>query len=368
MVYANRELCIKTSSILIILSFVLTSCSNFSNFRGLASSGRDLNGTILGVVKYEKEVRRPKYVAGKRRGTEMVTKKKYKASRLYMHEIESEPGSYHAVVLEYVNLLKMAPKYIASNKMPWLARKIGFLNAITDRITVYKVTPTDDVNSYEMQKLKVEGSEIVADKSEEPSYLVLAPESADKGPLEGATITAAAGGEPTELYFPMLENDDKYGAQYALATFTYKKAKLESTWRKEFLPGPYLGAYGDKRDLVLDLDKASENTAQFIINPDRAHLSDKKRENQLTNPKSAHIEGSYTVTEPADGMFIFNPVTEGQPGAEYVKGRIGLFIDVFDATVSLNQDVVELVLVDSEFPDDFLMYYEHPDNGEGELK
>ena len=45
---------------------------------------------------------------------------------------------------------------------------------------------------------------------------------------------------------------------------------------------------------------------------------------------------------------------------------MALFLDVFDASkTKLKQDVVELVFVDSKDTKDFLMYYEHPDNGEG---
>jgi hypothetical protein len=64
-------------------------------------------------------------------------------------------------------------------------------------------------------------------------------------------------------------------------------------------------------------------------------------------------------------MFIFKSVDAEESTKKIVEGRIGLFIDIFDATKSLNQDVVELCLIDSENPEDFLMYYEHPDNGEG---
>ena len=47
---------------------------------------------------------------------------------------------------------------------------------------------------------------------------------------------------------------------------------------------------------------------------------------------------------------------------QHVTNRIGLFIDIFDATISRNEDVVELALVNPNNSRDFLMYYEHPDN------
>ena len=48
-----------------------------------------------------------------------------------------------------------------------------------------------------------------------------------------------------------------------------------------------------------------------------------------------------------------------------VKDRIGLFIDILDATKALNQDVVKFTLINPEDLSDFLMYYEDPENGEG---
>ena len=49
---------------------------------------------------------------------------------------------------------------------------------------------------------------------------------------------------------------------------------------------------------------------------------------------------------------------------EEVEGRICLFIDVFDASAALNQKVVEIAFINPKDPEDFLMYYEHPDNAD----
>jgi hypothetical protein len=345
----------------------LSACSSSQKSRNIASSDVDISGTILGVVKHTEKVRRPKN-HGPRGGTgwKTVTVNKYRAARIYLNEIESEKGSYHAIILEYVNLVGMAPKYIISNKATWLAKKVGFLNQIAKRIAVYKVTPGQEQGTYEMQKLQVVGDKIEPANGKNPSQLILSETKVGDHVLSGARITAAADGEPVELYFPYKDDKEHHGIQYGLAQFTYKKVKLDSTWRKDFLSGPYLGAYGDKADVVLDLVKTENGpAAKFLINKDRVHLSERKRERQFTNAKSAYIEGDYTVSEPEDGMFVFQSVERDQMGVEHVRGKIGLFIDIFDATKSLNQDVVELVLVDSAKPEDFLMYYEHPDNGEG---
>lgn len=341
---------------LLLSSLLLVSCTS-TNDRYIASAGKSLDGTTLGVVKYTKD----RSLILRRKD-----KPKYRAARVYMKEIPNEPGSYTLVLLEYVNLFKMAPKYVASNKLPRLSRVIGFLNQITKSVAVYKAVPNGQERTFELQKVKVSGEELVAEKQDEPSLLIL-DKGENKNPMEGATITAAAGGVPVEVYFPKSKTKESYGKQYALANFTYNKFKLESTWRMNFLNGPYLGSYGDKRDKILDLNSDDQGSyAHFIINEERAHLSQKKREKQLTNAKSAYIFGSYKVTRPLEGLFLFKPLEQDLPGQSYVEGRIGLFIDIFDARVALNQDVVELVMVDPDNPDDFLMYYEHPDNGEGE--
>ena len=213
-----------------------------------------------------------------------MLKDRNKAVRIYLSEIEDEPGSYHVILLEYVNLLKMAPKYIASNKLPRTSRIIGFLNQITKKISIYKAVPTGKENTLELQKMRAQGDRIVAVQANEPSHLILSNEK-HPNPLEGATITSAKDGEPVEIYFPVKDTKESYGMQYAIANFTYEKVKLDSTWRKNFLKGPYLGAYGDKKDKILDLmSDSTGDYANFIINEERSHLSYKKREKQLTNP------------------------------------------------------------------------------------
>lgn len=353
----------------ILLSILfLSGCSSMKD-RSIASGDKKLDTTILGIAKYKKIVRRRVHTGPRHHNRytyKEVEKDKNRAVRIYFTEIEDEPGNYHVVLLEYVNLLKMAPKYIASNKLPRTSKIIGFLNQITKRITVYKAVPSSEDRKFELRKVRVSGNELVAPKQDDPSYLVLSDEE-HANPLEGATITAAGDGEPVEVYFPVKDSKESYGFQYSLANFTYSKVKLDSTWRKNFLGGPYLGSYGDKSDKILELNSDSTGDyAHFIINEERAHLKPKKREKQLTNPKSAYIFGSYEVSEPQDGMFLFNSLEQDMPGQKYVEGKIGLFIDIFDATVALNQDVVELVLVDPDNPEDFLMYYEHPENGEGD--
>ena len=73
----------------------------------------------------------------------------------------------------------------------------------------------------------------------------------------------------------------------------------------------------------------------------------------FTNPKSAFLKGVFSVSEPHDGMFLFSPIKTNKKTINIVKGRIGLFIDIFDATKSLKMDVVELALINPDDPEDF---------------
>jgi hypothetical protein len=332
------------------LLFLLASCSSFNNSRNLSSTGGALDGTYLGAAKYKfgrKGPNRP-------------------AVRIYLHEIEGEKGSYNAVLLEYVNLLKMAPKYIASNKLPLVSNKIGYLNQITRKISIYKVTPTEDAMTFEMNPLRVKGDNIQADQVDNPRLLILSKGDNLEHPLEGARITQSNNSQPGEIYFPSEEDKRDHGVQYALAKFTYEKVKLDSTWRKTFLPGPYLSQYARKDDVVLELSQSGNiGMGEFKLNPAYADMSARKRRKMFTNPKSAFINGRYQAIEPIDGMFLFVKENRNERADRNVVGRVGLFIDIFDATKSLNQDVVELVLIDPNNPEDFHMYYEHPENGEG---
>lgn len=332
------------------LMLILLSCSSaHKNSRNISSVNRDLSGTFLGVSDYTFGHKGPNKAA----------------TRIYLQEIEDEPGQYHAVLLEYVDLLRMAPDYIVSNKIPVVAKKIGFLNSITRKIAAYKVIPDDKDGTYKMWPLVVMGEKIVPNLDGQPRILTLSQESNLAHPLEGASISSVRKDEPQEIFFPKKDDEKINGVQYTLAKFTYAKAKLGSTWRKNFLPGPYLSQYARVDDVVLELSTAGDDQmAEFKINR-KEKGSDKKRAKVFTNKKSAFLKGKFNITEPLDGMFLFFPIQSTDHTSFILKGRIGLFIDVFDATESLNQDVVELALIDSEQPEDFLMYYEHPDNGEG---
>ena len=332
---------------LILSMMILVSCSSTHNTRKISSIDKALTGTYLGVADYGKGHKGPNRPA----------------IRIYFHPIEGQEGSYDVVLLEYVNLLKMAPSYIASNKLPFIAKRTGYLKNINTKITAYEAVPGKEAGTFELRPLVVSGDKIEAKQDATPRILTLAPDADPKNPIEGATISSVREDDPKEIYFPKEGDKKKRGLQYKTAKFAYEKAKLESTWRKSFLKGPYLSQYYNKSDVVLKL--RDNNLAEFVLNPKYAKVNPKKRANMFTHKDSAFLQGNFTVTEPRDGMFLFHSVDADDKSKAIVEGKIALFIDIFDATKSLNQDVVELTLIDSEKPQDFLMYYEHPENGEG---
>ncbi len=334
--------------------FFLAACSSMnSNSRKLASIDKDLTGTYLGVADYK---------AGHRGYNK-------KAIRVYFHPIASEPGKYDVVLLEYVDLLRMAPSYIASNKIPFIARRTGYLKNITKTIVAYEANPGEKENTMELWPLVVQGDQIVAKKNVQPRILTLSSAEGLTNPLEGATISQSNKDEPKEIFFPAKDDDKRNGIQYGTAKLAYKAAKLESTWRKKYLKGPYLSQYYKRDDVVLNCGGEKDETlAEFVINEKYSKLSEKKRAAMFTHPDSAFLKGEFRVSEPRDGMFLFHSLNADERSNSIVQNKIGLFIDIFDATKSLNQDVVELALIDSEKPEDFLMYYEDPENGEGKEK
>jgi len=338
--------------LLLLVMLGLYSCSSFRPDRNPSSVGPQLQGDYLGVSQYKWGHKGPNRAA----------------TRIYFNEIENEPGSYHVVLLEYINLLKMAPQYIAANKLPIANKAIGYLKHITEKISTFKVVPNfDKERTYNMYELHVVNGKIEAKVEEKPRQLILSKSAGQEDPLEGAVITSNGKKNlPKEIFFPMKNDKKDNGVQYHMAKFIYEKVGLESTWRKEYLPGPYLAVYGRRDDVVLRLStKGTTDHANFVLNPAMAGKSQRQREKMFTNKKSAFLKGEFDVVEPVDGMFLLKAIKSEKKTTSEVKDRIGLFIDIFDATKALNQDVVEFTLINPEDPSDFLMYYEDPENGEG---
>lgn len=322
--------------------------------RKISSVNKDLTGTYLGWAQYDSPHKGPNKPA----------------IRMYFDPIPGETDKYNVVFLEYVDLLKMAPSYIASNKLPIVAKTFGYLKNINSKIIAYEAHPGEKENTFELWPLVVQGDQIVVKRDGvKPRILSLVEIEGAKNVLEGATLSPANSSDPKQVYFPYKDDKKRDGIQYATARAAYKVAKLESTWRKKYLRGPYLSQYYKRDDVVLQCKGQGEvNTAEFLINPKYAKKSPKKRAAMFTHPDSAFLKGEFNVSEPRDGMFLFQNVNGDERSNDIVKNKIGLFIDIFDATKSLGQDVVELALIDSERPEDFLMYYEDPENGEGKEK
>ncbi len=325
----------------------------------------DLTGDHLGFISY---------TDGKPRK---------RAVRLYFKKLESNPNAYNVVIFEYPELLKIAPQFVTTPQpgdtglkemfKKRLHKLVGDLKKIGQRITVYRATPRADApGQFVLQQLLVgpDFKSLVVNEQGTPSILMLDRfEMANaKNPMAGARITVSAVGEPGEVVVPKTSFQET-GFEYRMATTVYAIAGLKSTWRSEYLTGKYLATYGKENDIVMQLSE--QNGAKFaeFLDPNPNNVPIETRKQQFTNPKSAEIQGKFSVVEPVDGdgIFLFAPLGDVK-GAEFVQTKMGLFVDVFDATESLGLDVVEIAHAEAAGPTDFLMYYEDPRNGEGRTK
>jgi len=328
-----------------------------------APASMDLTGSYLGEAKY-----------GSRSGLDSP------AVRLYLHKDPEKAGTYWAVVLEYDNLVNLAVPYVTAQKVDPLKSVVGYLPNIARRITAYKAVEGGGRDAFKLHPLKVENGKIVVSNSNVRTLNLLG-----SGFQGGATIT---GGGEADIQFPgpgikRSFVDRVTTSQLDIALLTYEKAHLKSTWRggREITPDAegrrragddwvkaelncsFLSLYDRLDDAVLEfsIDENGQGRATFAKSGlDPRSLAGPK----LLNDKMWGIEGSYLMNEAAPEMFTLVPTKRRQDGEADLTGRIGLFLDVFDAQSpeAGNHLVVEVAFVDPENPEDILMYYQHPEH------
>ncbi|MBS1970617.1 MAG: hypothetical protein JSU04_09925 [Bdellovibrionales bacterium] len=313
------------------------------------SAATDLSGTYLGEGLYQNRtqgLRRP-------------------AMRIYFDRVPGESDSYYSVLVEYDQLFSMAAPYLASQKLPIANHVIGYLNNISTRISAYKVVPSQKAGSYEFHNLEVQNGQIVP-AAAATMVLNLDPKNNSANVLAGANITGNVDGL---IVFPSAEpakkgligsiGDALNLTQLELATTVYKLGHLASTWRGNWndLEGSYLSEYGKFKDGVLELYSANGQKKMRFL---KSNVTLAKH---FTNPKSAPIEGDFVSTEPVPKMYVLVPaVRKNTPSEKEMGGRIGLFLDVFDGSApeAGSHLVTELAFTNPADPEDFMMYYEHP--------
>ena len=343
---------------LIALVLFLTSCATSQNSDSshektlrTPSASSDLSGAYLGEGLFSNRshgLHRP-------------------AMRFYLERAEGEADTYYGVLLEYDQLLSMGLPYLASQKAPVLNKVVGYLDKIATRISAYKLIPGAQGGSYEMHNLEVRDGKIVPASSFHMA-LHLDPKNKDANRLMGASISGNSEGK---IVFPS-DSDKPTGllgridhalglSQYKLAAITYEKGHLASTWRGNWndLEGSYLSEYGRFKDGVLELYRQNgQAKAKFVkTNTTKAKF--------FTNPKSGSIEGDYVVTEPIPKMYLLVPTQNARTSSDLeMTARIGLFLDVFDGSApeAGSHLVTELAYTNPQDPEDFMMYYEHPEH------
>lgn len=313
------------------------------------SASGDLTGTYLGEGLYNNRttgLRRP-------------------AMRIYMDRAQGEADMYYGVIVEYDQLLNMAAPYLASQKAPVLNKVVGYLDKISTRISAYKFVPGPRAGTYNLHNLTVRNGQITPDTAV-AMQLVLDPANKSANPLSGAAITGGAEGtisfppdEPVNEGLISGIADMLNMSQYKLAKLVYKKGHLASTWRGNWqdLEGSYLSEYGRFKDGVLELYNVNgQKKAKFI-------KTNTTKAKYFTNPKSGDIEGDYIVSEPIPKMYVLIPTSRRATASDKeMTGRIGLFLDVFDGSApeAGSHLVTELAYTNTQDPEDFMMYYEHP--------
>lgn len=324
-----------------VASLLIVSCATSTGAKRGPSSVEDLTGNYLGEGHFKKR----------------DDGLSYPAVRLYLDPVPGEAGNYYGVIFEYDKIQKMAPPYLATQKFPALNEVIGYLNHIGARISAFKVIKSNKENVYEFYNLEVHGGKILP--ATRATYeMTLAPHVHGATKLSGAVIK---GDKDGDIIFPDLAAQafpDRITGfpQYTLTLMTYTLAGLDSTWRGnwEDLEGSYLSQYGLLNDAVLELYSDGEGKRMKFERTKFTKTED------FTNPKSAPLEGDYKVSEPIPKMYLMHS-TNAIPSAsdKELTGRIGLFLDVFDATKK-GQMVTEIAYINPNDPTDFLMYYEHP--------
>lgn len=288
------------------------------------------------------------------------------AIRFYLERIHGEADSYYGVLVEYPNLLKMAPKYLASQKAPALNKVFGYLNKISAQISAYKLVPGASQGSYDMYNLEVQDGKIVPAREIAMTLTLNSKNKDTKDRLAGAFIK---GNKEGDIIFP--DGSDSYPepkvmndpmklaglTQYNLAKLVYKKGKLASTWRPngDGLQGSYLSAYGNDKDGVLELFMENGQAQAKFIKTNRT------KPKVFTNPKSASLEGDYYMTEPIPKMYVMVSKNADKTTSDTeIGGRIGLFLDVFDGSApeAGGHLVTELAFTNPKDPKDFMMYYQ----------
>lgn len=290
------------------------------------------------------------------------------AMRLYVDRAENE-NAYYGVLIEYDRLINMSLPYMATQKAPALNSIVGYLDKITTRIAAYKIVSGKESGTYEFYYLTAKNGQIQA--AQNPSLLLrLSSKATEKMPLIGAEITGLSDGK---VIFPHSSVPGQKGliksladalivSELNLAHIIYSAGKLKSTWRGNWndLEGSYLSEYGRFKDGVLELSSDSRGQKMQFFK------TNKTKAKYFTNPKSASIEGKFRVVEPIRKMYVLVPESGRVTTAsdKEMTSRIGLFLDVFDASApeAGGHMVTELAFTSTEDSEDFMMYYQHPEH------
>jgi len=296
--------------LLLILGFNLNSFAQKSE-----SSSYDmpnLEGRYFGTVDYDGQKRRV---------------------GVLLKALEGEKDSYHGIVMEYLSPFKeknFIADFLRPGKRKFFRRqKNGYLKELFQWVKIYKFERVYNSRTFKMIPLVVEGEEIV--ERESNVFASLQVNMNEKKPMKNAVLKTAVNGRIVDLVMNKSS-----------------KRPVSSTWRYNYIPGPYNPGYKQADiDILFLLDDFNEKTREATAIFDVDSLKD----------KDVFIKGRYNVSEASPGLFIFKDNHDVKSiGSDLVEDKIGVFVDVYDASPIMN--TVELILIDPSDPEGSQMYFE----------
>lgn len=260
-----------------------------------------------------------------------MIKNQVRPAAILTQAIPSEPGSYYAVVMQYLRPFK-EKKFVKKFLRP--SEKNGYLQELLDWVTIVKLVPIAGSKNFFVFPVEVIEGQVVQGAV----------------PLNGSLVNRGATwlGRDRVLLDFVLE-----GERVRVNGDRQRRFPLKSSWEALYSPGPYNPGYKQATIRVLELKNdfnqhKGYSTAVFSVNELKG--------------KPVEIKGGLLMNHHGSGLFTFgrNPEVAEPVGFELVKNKIGVFVDIYDAKPVMN--TVELILIDPSNSKESQMYFEEYGN------
>ncbi len=297
------------------LNLAAFSQNNTSNYKM-----KNLEGRYFGKVDYDGEKRQV---------------------GLFLKPIAGEQDSYYGVVLEYLKPFKekgFVGSFLRPGKKKIFRKgRHGYLQELLKWIKIYKFERVHNSRTFRMKPLEVRNGKVVVKESAEFASLQVNPN--ERKPMRNSVLKTVINGQIVDLKLTKT-----------------RRFPLKSTWKDSYVPGPYNPGYKQADiDILFLLDDFNKKTKEATAVFDVETLKD----------RDLLIQGRFDIIEAGPGMFTFQENEKvASTGASLVEDKIGVFIDVYDASPVMK--TVELILIDPSNPYGSQMYFEEFGNEDKE--